>query len=218
MINKGSLIPTLGTNWSTFPIYYIGKLDDEKLHPLRKMVDDFKHQIHEYTLTDMREKLAGNIRREYEIDPKEYGYFDELVFPELEKYLKDVPEQKVLSCNRDYIMESVWVNFQQKYEFNPPHDHTGIYSFVIWLDIPYDADVEREFGPGTSSNTNIPGHFTFQYTNALGQVCNDHLKIDKNMNGHIAIFPSQLTHAVHPFYTSDEYRITVAGNIVYDVG
>jgi len=31
------------------------------------------------------------------------------------------------------------------------------------------------------------------------------------------MFPSQLIHAVYPFYTSDEYRISVSGNIKFKV-
>ena len=29
------------------------------------------------------------------------------------------------------------------------------------------------------------------------------------------MFPSLLSHNVNPFYTSDEYRISIAGNLVF---
>ena len=34
-------------------------------------------------------------------------------------------------------LNGLWVNFQKKCEFQPIHNHTGQFSFVIWMDIPY---------------------------------------------------------------------------------
>ena len=39
------------------------------------------------------------------------------------------------------------------------------------------------------------------------------LDVDKSKEGYFVIFPSNLNHQVFPFYSSDDYRITVAGNI-----
>ena len=50
--------------------------------------------------------------------------------------------------DRNVVLKSVWVNFQKKYEFNPLHDHTGIISFVIWIDVPYTKDLELLSSPG----------------------------------------------------------------------
>ena len=35
-----------------------------------------------------------------------------------------------------YQLTDLWVNYQYKHEFNPLHDHSGVYSFVIWMKIP----------------------------------------------------------------------------------
>ena len=33
----------------------------------------------------------------------------------------------------EYILSALWINYQKKNEFNPPHDHDGKLSFVIYL-------------------------------------------------------------------------------------
>ena len=42
---------------------------------------------------------------------------------------------KILTMKEGQIfnLESFWVKKEKKHEFNPPHDHIGIYSFVIWI-------------------------------------------------------------------------------------
>ena len=66
------------------------------------------------------------------------------------------------------------------------------------------------------SNTPRPGYFSFSYTNIFGEISNCDIAVDKKDEGRILFFPSKMVHQVFPFYTSDEYRITVSGN-VYEV-
>ena len=42
--------------------------------------------------------------------------------------------------------------------------------------------------------------------------------IDKNFEGYMAIFPSTLTHSVNPFYSTDEFRISISGNVSVVLG
>ena len=39
------------------------------------------------------------------------------------------------------------------------------------------------------------------------------LPIDKAWEGTMILFPSSLNHNVYPFYTSDDYRISISGNL-----
>jgi hypothetical protein len=41
------------------------------------------------------------------------------------------------------------------------------------------------------------------------------LPVDKTWENVIVLFPAGLTHSVSPFYSSDDYRISVAGNIKF---
>jgi hypothetical protein len=40
--------------------------------------------------------------------------------------------------------------------------------------------------------------------------------VDKTFEGKMLFFPATLSHSVNPFYTSDDYRISIAGNIGVD--
>ena len=41
-------------------------------------------------------------------------------------------------------------------------------------------------------------------------------KMSKKMEGNMLFFPSNLTHAVYPFYNCSENRISISGNIGLD--
>ena len=64
------------------------------------------------------------------------------------------------------------------------------------------------------NNRTRGGCFQFNYQNILGDCQTWQYELDKTWEGHMLLFPSKLQHAVYPFYTSDEDRITVAGNII----
>ena len=97
-------------------------------------------------------------------------------------------------------LRNLWVNYQQQYEYNPIHTHTGIVSFVIFTDIPYGSE-ERE-----SHNSN--GAFQLEA---------DVLPVDKTWNGVILMFPSTTKHAVYPFKSTQKERVTVSGNLIWNV-
>lgn len=102
-----------------------------------------------------------------------------------------------------------WINIQKKHEFNPNHIHDGIASYNIWIKIPYDIDEELKQGRHAST-------FEFTYNSITGTTLNQILKISKEWEGKIIMFPSTLQHCVYPFYTSDKNRISIAGNILLD--
>ena len=110
-------------------------------------------------------------------------------------------------------LKSAWVNFQQKGEFNPLHNHTGLYSFVLWYKIPYYSNIEESAGPGRKSKNQISGKFQFHYTDILGNITGSAMPIDNKWEGQILLFPSLLNHSVYPFYSSNDYRISIAGNL-----
>jgi hypothetical protein len=46
------------------------------------------------------------------------------------------------------MMGDAWVNFQEKYEYNPIHLHDGVFSYVIWYQIPFYKEDEIKYGAG----------------------------------------------------------------------
>ena len=41
--------------------------------------------------------------------------------------------------------------------------------------------------------------------------------LDKEAEGHILFFPAKLMHTVYPFYNCDKERISISGNIIFDI-
>ena len=53
--------------------------------------------------------------------------------------------------------------------------------------------------------------------NQLGRIFDLPVHVDKSYEGKMLMFPSFVQHGVYPFYTSDDYRITVSGNVSVNV-
>ena len=185
------------------------KLSDKEMEYLWKCVDNrkgsFKHnlagQIHESnTLTDKSDWFWINtlkpLCKEY------YEAFDNLG--------SNIP----VNQNHPYILDSFWVNYQKQGEFNPLHDHDGVYSFVIWMKIPTKHFEQNKNPISLKSNTHVISAFQFQYANILGKMQLYDYEMNPEMEGTMLFFPSQLKHCVYPFYNCDEDRISISGNIV----
>lgn len=117
---------------------------------------------------------------------------------------------------RPLILTSSWVNFQRRYEFNPTHNHDGLLSFVIWLRIPYDLAEEMQVFPRARGGRT--SKFEFVYTSIMGHPHTRELDVDKSWEGRMCMFPSALSHAVYPFFTSDGVRISISGNLAQAPG
>ena len=188
---------------------------NEQLAPLRKEID--KLALNFQRGVKYNDQLAGNLQHEFLLkESKKHTY--NLVAPlflqfdqQFNNYISKHPQ---LPENSPIELKNLWVNFQKKHEFNPLHDHTGIMSFVIWLKIPYLMEDELKVAPGASANPNLAGHFAFHFTDALGDIRTYHIPADKTSENTILLFPARLKHSVFPFYSSDDFRITVSGNFV----
>jgi len=195
----------------------IGYILDDVPKPLLKKLNKI---VQEKKLESHNESLAGNIKKEFVI-PKAKPVFDKYLFKLIQKFedsfsFLDTPLSFFSNNDVPLKLDNMWVNFQEKHEFNPIHTHKGVYSFALWLKVPYDIEDEKKYGPGKKSNTNVPGVFSFYYTNSLGRICTVDLEVDKTWEGKIVFFPAAMPHSVNPFYTSDDYRISVSGNIAFD--
>ena len=188
---------------------------------------------------DARESLAGHIRQEYFIKSnwaqeykKDLGVDTDETFLRFGNWLSHRCFEKplnmftgthyVLSRDRKMIISSLWANFQKKYEFNPPHTHGGVYSFIVFVNVPFNYEREKgQFNAGAPGSDFHTSKLYFLNLSPLNQNQNGIavtlLDVDKSFEGKIILFPSNLTHGVHPFYTSDDYRITMSGNLVFDV-
>lgn len=205
---KWSLLPNLGVLQST--------LNSEQIKPIWDEVNEIKDQFN--LAQTFNSNLAGAIDKEYKLI-KSREYIENLISPLCvcyDNHFRFFQKMSLLSENKPLYLESAWVNFQKKYEYNPVHNHSGVFSFVIWLNIPYKQD-EKNISPGRKSNDPSAGQFDFIFTNILGEIDSLTVDCDSTKENMILFFPAKLNHCVHPFFNSEEYRITVSGNFKIEV-
>ena len=171
---------------------------------------------HSYTLEDPQnlviEKLFNIVFNQVD-NPKMFNFINE----EIEKVYSKISHARNIKL--EPRLRSLWVNFQKKCEFQPVHNHRGVFSFVIWMDIPchWKDDLKLSF---TESNCEdeIVGSFNFLYSQSDSRSVRSHgIPMSPSMNGYCCFFPSDLCHQVYPFYTSDKERISISGNIVFEM-
>jgi hypothetical protein len=157
---------------------------------------------------DFRDRLAGILDHETGYSPESkqkllpmlsqyVGVYDQMY----EKFVNKPYEKKP-----EYIMSALWINYQKQNEYNPPHDHDGKLSFVIYLQIPDKLKEEHLAYKGKSCG---PGGIQFIY----GDGPRDSITYQSLFpeEGDMYIFPAWLKHWVAP-YKSDCIRISVSGN------
>ena len=183
-------------------------LTEEQMSPIKKYVETFDFE----KAIPANYALIGNIEQEYDIGELN-KYIEELVLPYAYSYYK-----QFRSHNNDnptnLKLDYAWLNFQKKHEFNPTHMHHGKISFVIYVKIPYNLQDEINHPTCKNSPRPLAGAFEFTYINSLGIISSHSIATDKQYENKIIVFPAQLHHSVYPFYTSDEYRISLAGNFI----
>ena len=156
-------------------------------------------------------RLAGAIEREFELLKSRSSFV-----PFLEKMATEYSHARTKKLkNIEFKVGEIWVNFQQKNEYNPIHNHTGDLSFVLWMEIPFKHLDECSVKNTVNSNSAyLASSFEFVYTDILGAVMTHTLPVEKGWERRIVMFPAGLHHVVYPFYTSDGYRISVSGNLI----
>ena len=184
---------------------------DDLLKNLQREVDslDFSNKKNVYN-----RNLAGNIELEYKLKSNK-DYLESYILELCDRYTEnwDISNTAKDLRTDDLEMYVYWANFQKKYEFNPMHTHDGIYSFVIWLKVPYLISDEMSTDHCKGSNMPRAGMFSFLYNNIFGEIREAEFPVDRSYEGTIFLFPAALPHTVYPFSTSDEYRISISGNV-----
>ena len=166
---------------------------------------------------DARRHLAGNIegqRRAYTYDEDKFVNF---IDPHIVNYLvekhnrhnviKDTCSKPTMEWNHEYskiaydLDKGPWINFQNSNEFNPLHNHAGIISAVIFIDIPEEISKERK---ESTFNAKVNGCLEFVYMN-------QHIILNPK-SATLLLFPAYLWHTVYPYH-SDVERITMSFNV-----
>jgi hypothetical protein len=195
------------------PGYITYKLSNEEIDFVWKKIDQ--------ALVDNENanaKLAGNINKSLDMNMDNIGPFNTKILALCEEYEKQFGKtyknQVSVDKRNEIVFNAWWVNYQFENEFNPQHNHSGIYSWVIWMNIPTESDDQKNLPIAANSGSDARiSNFEFTYTNTLGGIKEHIINMGKAAEGTLCLFPADLKHSVNPFYNCSEPRITVAGNI-----
>ena len=156
--------------------------------------------------------LTGNgVAKHYDVVECASGinsFVSKMIY-DYDQEFKFLPTIKYYNRSKPFKINS-WINIQEKHEFIPNHEHAGVVSFVIWVKIPYD--INKELAKGIYAST-----FEFTYANTIGTLSRTRIPVSKDYEGYIMMFPANMQHCVYPFYTSNDRRISVSGNLNLDV-
>lgn len=162
------------------------------------------------------DRLAGHITRELAVpnlahDDGFNEFIQTMIVTFHEQYPRYVEMTRVTVDDARPVLTAPWVNIQEPHDFNPTHLHSGLFSYVVWVQIPFKREEENGtyrtfFGPSQS------GDFVFSFTDSTGIIVTEPLGVDASWNWQAALFPARIAHSVNP-YTSDGVRVTLAGNV-----
>ena len=185
------------------------KLSNQEMDYLWKCIENKKGS--------WKSTLAGNITNSYGLTDRGDWFWLNTLLPLCNKYAEEfdnIGNKVPVNQNHPYHLESLWVNYQKQHEFNPTHEHDGLYSFVVWMKIPTQYEDQKKNAIALGVNSNAISNFQFSYNNILGQPQGFTYEMSSGWEGHMIFFPGVLRHQVYPFYNCDETRISISGNII----
>lgn len=208
--------------WFNSPGYLYLEVPDEVKTEITKSIEQIENG--ECDVSDFRHKLAGNLQKETSFPQTEnLKYLVETLCLEWEKIFNNkkcyhrepIIRESMLQSSWSYELDALWINYAYKNDYNPVHNHTGSFSFVIWVDVPFL--LEDEIKVYKESESISQSQFSFHFTNPYGKLINWSIPVDKTWNWRMVLFPANLYHSVSPFKTSDKPRISISGNLFLKV-
>ena len=185
------------------------KLSDEEMKRLWKYIDNRGESV--------KDTLAGHVHESNSLIDEDGWFFKNTLLQLIYMYndeFYNVGDKLPTPNKHPYFLSMMWVNYQKQCEYNPLHDHTGVYSFVIWMKIPTKQEEQDKISFSSEANTKKNSTFQMLYNNILGQPTTMTYYMNPECEGTMFFFPSQLQHQVYPFYNCDEDRISISGNIL----
>ena len=188
----------------------------------KDQIDFLKECINvaEQTPVTVNGELAGNIHKSLDLIDKDKWFFETVLkklsermfYRDWNNYYKYCIDKE--ESPPEFAMGKFWVNYQRETEFNPLHDHSGLYSFVIFIKIPTKYEEQHSLPISANSNSPTASDFQFVWTSKDIETCHSQqIPLNPEDGGKMFFFKANLQHQVYPFYGTKEERITISGNI-----
>ena len=183
---------------------------------LKKEEIDFLWKCIENREKSVKDELAGNINESNLLVDENNWFFNNTLLELCSLYEREFSNLgKNVACTNKhpFTLNNFWVNFQKQNEFNPLHNHAGIYRFVVWMKIPTRHDEQNKNQISSTSNSPRISTFNLHYYNILGDLFDFVYEMYPEAEETLLFFPSQLNHVVYPFFNCEEDRISISGNL-----
>lgn len=193
--------------------YWLSPVDKTLLEPVWDEVNSYQH------LLPNPRPWGHKLHQDLTLCKDHLG---KIVNAHLDAYLKTCPYNPLLQTEdlfgtvKPLYLRDCWVNFITRGYYEPIHPHSGVVTFVLWLQVPYTREEETAFRPTVDHRYNTAGCFGIHTPNAKGRLEHTILPSYNDWEGTICLFPAEMQHSVFPFFSSEEVRIAVSGNLFYE--
>ena len=185
------------------------ELEQEDIDYLWKLVHKYSHNA----------KWEGNRLISIEEDFKQFPLNDDdnlfqnnVLRPCTDKYFETYgcPFKQKTTHTHELAFSRFWCRASLDGDYQSIHDHQGIFTFVVWLTVPFEGADERQVQAGFRPEAS---DFVLDYPDTCGQLQKRNFVLGKGAEGKMLFFPSDINHIVYPHYTTQEYRIALAGDV-----
>ena len=185
------------------------ELEQEDIDYLWKLVHKYSHNA----------KWEGNRLISIEEDFKQFPLNDDdnlfqnnVLRPCTDKYFETYgcPFKQKTTHTHELAFSRFWWRASLDGDYQSIHDHQGIFTFVVWLTVPFEGADERQVQAGFRPEAS---DFVLVYPDTCGQLQKRNFVLGKGAEGKMLFFPSDINHIVYPHYTTQEYRIALAGDV-----
>ena len=182
--------------------------------------DFFKKLVKKKHTQKSNKMLAGNIKDEFslvEYIPQARIILDKIIINS--PFANNHKEEHVNRLFHEsdvprihFYLGDLWVNYMKKNEFNPIHYHSGIFSFVLFIDTKMNFKKEDLQPHSRDANNKLAGRFSFYWPEYMSSLGEKTIDVDKEWEGRGLLFRAEMGHTVYPFSVSKGPRITISGN------
>ena len=150
--------------------------------------------------------------KQFPINDDENLFQNNVLKPCTEKYFDTYgcPFKLKTTHAHELAFSRFWCRASLDGDYQSIHDHQGIFTFVVWLTVPFEGKDERQVQAGFRPEAS---DFVLVYPDTCGQLQKRNFVLGKGAEGKMLFFPSDINHIVYPHYTTTEYRIALAGDV-----
>ena len=196
------------------PPIYIDKIDENIIKELDVRIEEAGGKPE----FDASGQLAGRIKKQTHLDEVISDTTRNVILNHCKNFFEQTSGGQELPMSA-MTLDSIWSNIQEAREYNPVHQHTGNFSFVIYTrndleDLSIKEIQDNEYDNKVIDYDNqrpLAGMIELFYGEGNWMNWTSYQHIPKR--GDILIFPSWLRHTVYAHYETGKIRISVAGNV-----